>query len=179
MQVDACILDPMNYLLVAALGACTGLRTMTPIAVLCWFAWEQTLHLSGWRSFAASLVSVVIFTAAAAGELVGDKLPSTPSRTAPLGLGARVVFGAFVAVILAQPLLLNPFVAAMLGAVGAVVGAYVGWFARTRTVAALHVPDLPVALTEDAITLALSITFLHLAAVHGALFGGNEGLFVR
>jgi uncharacterized membrane protein len=169
----------MNYALVAALGACTGLRSMTPIAVLCWFAWRQTVHLSGWRSFTASIVSVVVFTIAACGEYVGDKLPNTPARTAPLGLGARIVFGALVAVVLAQPLLLNPIAAAVVGSIGAVAGAYLGWFARTRTVAALHTSDLPVALAEDAITIVLSITFLHLAAVHGSLFVGNDGVFGR
>jgi uncharacterized membrane protein len=169
----------MNLLLVALLGGCTGLRTMTPIAVLCWFAYRGALHFAGWRSFTASVVAVGIFSLAALGEYFGDKLPKTPSRTEPIGLISRIVFSGFVAFLLAQPLLLNPVVAAAVGGIGAVVGAYAGWFVRTRSVAALKCPDLPVALLEDAIAVGLSITFLHLAAVHSALFLGNEGLWIK
>jgi uncharacterized membrane protein len=169
----------MNLLLVTLLGACTGLRAMTPIAVFCWFAYRQALHFSGWRSFTASLIAVAIFTLAALGEYVGDKLPNAPARTAAPGLGARIAFGALGGVLLAQPLLLNVFLAAVLGGVGAVAGSFAGWFVRTRSVAALKVPDLPIALLEDAITIGLSITFLHLAAVHSVLFVGNDGTWVK
>jgi uncharacterized membrane protein len=152
---------------------------MTPIAVLCWFAYKQQLHFAGWRSFTASIIAVAIFTLAALGEYVGDKLPNTPARTAAPGLGARAVFGALGGVLLAQPLVLNVFVAAALGLVCGIAGAFVGWFLRTRAVAALKVPDWPVAVAEDVITLALSITLLHLAAVHSLMFAGNEGVFLR
>ncbi len=169
----------MNYLLIGALGGCTGLRTMTPIAVLCWFAYRNVLHFAGWRSFTASLISVTLFTVFALGEYYGDKQPTTPSRTAPGPLAARAVFGGFVAFLLAQPLVLNPWLAIAVGAVGALIGSYAGWFVRTRTVIALKCPDLPVALAEDAITIGLSITFMHLAAVHATMFAGNEGLYLR
>ncbi|SEB84235.1 DUF4126 family protein [Terriglobus roseus] len=169
----------MNLLLVTLLGACTGLRAMTPIAVLCWFAYRQLLHFSGWRSFTASLIAVGIFTLAALGEYIGDKLPNTPARTAAPGLGARIVFGALGGVLLAQPLQLNLFAAAALGALGGVAGAFGGWFVRTRVVTALKVPDLPVALLEDVIAIGLSITLLHLAAVHSVLFVGNDGTWVK
>jgi len=170
----------MNYLLIAALGACTGLRTMTPIAVVCWFAfYHQVLHLSGWRGFTANLFSVIIFTIFALGELIGDKLPKTPSRTAAPGLIARIVFGGFVGLILAQPVVLHPSEAIFVGMLGAVVGTYAGWFVRTRTVTALKCPDWPIALTEDALAIGLSITFVHLVVYHSAQFSGNEGIFIR
>ncbi len=169
----------MNLLLVTLLGACTGLRTMTPIAVLCWFAYRNVLHLTGWRSFTANIIAVVIFTLMALGEYIGDKLPTTPSRTAAVGLAGRSLFGAFVGLVLAQPLVLNPAAAVVVGIVGALIGAYAGWFVRTRTVLALKCPDLPIALLEDAIAIGLSITFLHLVVVHSALFAGNYGFWVR
>jgi uncharacterized membrane protein len=40
-----------------------------------------------------STVAVIIFTLLAVVELVADQLPSTPSRTAPPGLIARIVLG--------------------------------------------------------------------------------------
>jgi uncharacterized membrane protein len=169
----------MNYLLIAALGGCTGLRCMTPIAVLCWFAYRNQLHFAGWRGFTASVVSVAVFTLLALGEYIGDKLPSTPSRTAPVGLAGRVLFGAFVGFLLAQPLVLKPVLAISVGVAGAIAGSFAGWFVRTRSVVALKCPDMPVALVEDAITIGLSITFLHLVVVHSAMFAGNEGLYLR
>jgi uncharacterized membrane protein len=169
----------MNYLLIGALGGCTGLRCMTPIAVLCWFAYRNALHFAGWRSFTASLVSVILFTLFALGEYVGDKLPTTPSRIAAAGLSGRLFFGAFTGFLLAQVLVLEPWLAVLAGLVGAVAGAFAGWFVRTRAVAALKCPDWPVAVVEDAISIGLSITFMHLVAVHAAMFAGNEGLYLR
>jgi len=168
----------MNLLLIALLGGCTGLRTFTPMAVLCWFAWRGALHFSGWRGFAASVVTVVIFTLLAAGELVGDKLPKTPSRTAAGGLIGRSLFSAFAGLMLAQPLLLSPALAIFVAVVGALIGTFAGWFVRTRSVAALKCPDWPVALTEDAICIGLSITFMHLVAYHSTAFLGNDGLWM-
>lgn len=118
----------------------------------------------------------VVVTLLAVGELWGDKQPSTPSRVAAAPLMARVILGSFAGLLLAQPLLLNSAAAVAAGAVGPIAGAFAGWFVRTRSVAALNWPDWPVALTEDAVAIALSITFLHLMAVHGTLFLGNEGV---
>ena len=162
----------MGYLLVTFLGVCTGLRTMTPIAVLCWFAFRGALHFLGWRSFTANIVSVGIFTLLALGEYVGDKLPNSPARTAPVGLLGRSLFGAFVGLLLAQTLLLNAAAAILVGILGALIGTYAGWFARTRTVAALKCPDWPVAIAEDVLTITFSIALLNAVVTRAALFAG-------
>lgn len=169
----------MGLLLISLLGVCTGLRTMTPIAVLCWFAYRNALHLAGWRSFTANIVAVIIFTLMALGEYIGDKLPNTPSRTSPIGLAGRSLFGAFVGLLLAQPLLLSPVVAIILGIVGALIGTYAGWFVRTRSVIALKCPDWPVAIVEDCLTIAFSIALLNAVVTRSALFAGNGGLLLR
>jgi uncharacterized membrane protein len=152
----------MSFLLIGLLGGFNGLRTMTPIAVLCWFAWMQRVSLMGWRSFAANLIAVVIFTAAALGEIYGDKLPTTPSRLRPVGIGARAVFASLCAVLLAQPLGLPVIAAGAAGVAGALLGAYGGWFVRTRSVAALKCADWKVAVVEDT------------AAILGAFFVLNS-----
>ena len=150
-----------------------------PMAVLCWFAWRGQLHFSGWRGFAASIIAVVIFTLFAVGELVGDKLPTAPARTAAGGLIGRALFSAFAGLMLAQPLLLSPALAILVAVVGALIGTFAGWFVRTRSVDAFKCPDWPVAIAEDAICIGLSITFLHLVAYHSTAFLGNDGLWVR
>ncbi len=169
----------MGYLLITLLGICTGLRTMTPIAVLCWFAFRGALHFLGWRSFTANIVSVAIFTLMARGEYVGDKRPNTPARTAPIGLLGRSVFGAFIGLLLAQPLLLSAPATILLGIAGALLGTYAGWFLRTRSVAGLKCPDWPVAIAEDVLTIACSIALLNAVVTHAALFTGNAGPLVR
>ena len=169
----------MGLLLVLLLGVCTGLRTMTPIAVLCWFAYRNALHLVGWRSFTANIIAVVVFTLMALGEYVGDKLPNTPARTAPIGLLGRSAFGAFVGLLLAQPLLLSPVAAIALGIVGALLGTYAGWFLRTRIVTSLKCPDWPVAVVEDCVAIAVSIFLLNAVVTRSALFLGNEGGLLR
>ena len=169
----------MGLLLVLLLGVCTGLRTMTPIAVLCWFAYRNALHLVGWRSFTANIIAVIVFTLMALGEYVGDKLPNTPARTAPIGLLGRSSFGAFVGLLLAQPLLLSPVAAIALGIVGALLGTYAGWFLRTRIVTSLKCPDWPVAVAEDCLAILFSILLMNAVVTRSALFLGNEGGLLR
>jgi uncharacterized membrane protein len=58
--------------------------------------------------------------------------------------------GAGVAVSGAQSIVLG----AVLGAVGGTAGAFTGYEVRTRLVKALKVPDLVIALLEDAVAIA-------------------------
>jgi uncharacterized membrane protein len=100
-----------------------------------------------------SSAAVVVFTALALGELVVDKLPSTPSRTGAPGLIARGVLGglsgACVAVAGAQSAALG----AVAGAAGGIAGAFAGYEVRARLVRGLKLPDLVIALLEDAIAI--------------------------
>ncbi len=89
------------------------------------------------------------------GELLADKLPSTPSRLAPPVLATRVAAAVLVAWALAQRERGAPAMPVAAGAVGAVVGSAAGL--RYRTAAASRgVPDLGAALVEDAVTLLLA-----------------------
>lgn len=169
----------MGLLLLLLLGMCTGLRTLTPIAVLCWFAYRNALHLVGWRSFTANIIAAIVFTLMALGEYVGDKLPTAPSRTSPIGLLGRSAFGAFVGLLLAQPLLLNPVTAILVGILGALIGTYAGWFGRTRCVVAFGCPDWPVAVAEDCLTILFSILLLNAVVTRSAPFLGNAGGLLR
>jgi uncharacterized membrane protein len=92
------------------------------------------------------------------GELVADKLPSTPRRLAPPALLGRVVTGGLAAWALAQRHHAQPeqaVIAGAAGAAGAVLGSIVGL--RWRAAAARRgLVDLPAALVEDAIVLGLA-----------------------
>ena len=135
----------LPILLAFLLGIFAGLRSLTAPAAVAWAA--KLGWISTWTWF-GSTPSVAIFTLLAIGELIGDKLPSTHNRIAALGLFGRFCTGALCgAALVGIP-------GAIAGAIGGVTGAYLGYNARTRSVKALGVPDLPVALTEDAITIA-------------------------
>ena len=155
------MLSGMGFLLAGLLGVFTGLRTMTPIAVLCWYAYLRNLQFTGWRGFTMHLVSPILFTLLALGEYIGDKLPHTPSRIGAVGLTGRTIFGALLGLLLAEPLGMNAVTLVLSGVLGALLGSYGGWFARTRTVAALKSADWPVAVVEDCVAIAGSIFVLN------------------
>jgi uncharacterized membrane protein len=141
-----------------AIGMLTGLRAISPIAVVCWFGLLHRLPLgTGWVSYLGSKVAVVLFSLGAVGELVSDKLPNTPSRLKPPGFGARIVMGGLCGLMLATAASFSLIGGALLGAIGAVAGTYLGFFVRTRTTAKFGLPDLPVALVEDVICIGGSI----------------------
>jgi uncharacterized membrane protein len=105
----------------------------------------------------ASTAATVIFILLAVGELVADQLPSTPSRTAPPGLIARIVTGGLCGAGIAAAGTQSPVIGAILGIVGAVFGAFGGYQARTRLVKALKVPDLVIATLEDIVAIGAGL----------------------
>ena len=140
------------------LGGLTGLRTMMPITVLCWFSWLGHLDVHGsWAGWTGSGISVAVFTVLAAGELIGDKLPKTPARTSAFPLMARIVFGGLVGAIAATGLSGSAIEGALLGALSAVAGAFLGFHVRQWLVKEQGCRDLWIAVGEDAICILLAI----------------------
>ena len=105
------------------LGFTAGLRTFTP---------QAALHPRR---------AVVLL---AAGELVGDKLPFTPSRLSPPGLTGRLASGAYAGVVVGGR------TGAAVGAAAALAGSYAG--ARVRGMR----PGLTTALAEDAVAVGVA-----------------------
>jgi uncharacterized membrane protein len=141
----------MTWLMaIPLLGVVTGMRSMTAMAVLCWFAYRGDLPLDGtWAAWAGKLITAIIFTVLALGEFVADKLPKTPNRTAPGPLLARVVIGGLVGSIVAAGLNGSEFEGVILGVGGALIGAFGGFLVRRELVLRIGCKDWPVALVED------------------------------
>ena len=144
------------------LGLMTGLRTLTPMAVLCWFAYFGPdgghLPLGGtWAFWAGKLVTAIVFTLLALGEYVGYKLPQTPNRTAPGPLLARVVFGGLVGAIAATGVTGSAVEGVLLGSLGALVGAFLGYQVRKHLVEWSGRPDWNIAVLEDLCAVGLSV----------------------
>lgn len=143
------------------LGVSTGLRTFTPLAVTAWFAKQGKLPVEGtWAEWIGHPISVSLLSAAAAGEYIGDKLPNTPDRTAPLGLVGRLTMGGLVGAIVATASRRPLAGGIALGTLGAAIGTYGGFYLRKGLTKGAGLNDIPVAISGDAAAVALAVRSL-------------------
>jgi uncharacterized membrane protein len=89
----------------------------------------------------------------AIGELVNDKRPQTGSRTAPPALVGRIVLGGLCGAAIFLAAHQAWIVGAGAAAVAALIGTFAGFHIRRVIVTGMGVPDIAVALAEDAITI--------------------------
>ena len=143
------------------LGTASGLRALIGLTVLSWAARLGYVHLEHtWLAFLGFAFTPYLLSLMAIGEFVNDKLPKTPSRLIPPQFTTRVIMGTLcgVAIGLASGHLL-PGLAA--GAAGSVVGTFAGAKARAFG-AKLFGRDLPAALIEDVMSLAVAVSAIAL-----------------
>lgn len=95
---------------------------------------------------------------AAAGELIADKLPKTPSRTDPAGVIGRVVSGGICGRTVGGPL------GAALAAAVAGGSTFLCHDLRAAAGTRTGLPDLPFALIEDALAVSLAFAAVRLAS---------------
>ena len=152
--------QPTNtYLQAARLGAVAGMRSMIAINVLSDHLAKsdpkalQDTPLALLKTPAASTA----LKAAAAGELLADKMPFTPARITPPPLLWRVMWGALLGAALTmdkrRP---NPLPAALIGGVAALLTTYLAYFVRKQAGQRLRIPDPMLGAAEDALAVALS-----------------------
>lgn len=152
----------MIFVLAVLIGVVAGLRAMMAPAAVALAARFHAWPLEGsWLAFMGYRFTPWIFLIAAAGELVTDQLPSTPSRKVPAQFGARIVFGALAGGTIGATQG-SALVGALCGAIGAIVGTLGGAAAR-GALAARFGSDRPAALLEDAV--AIIGAFLIVSAV--------------
>ena len=152
---------PAPLLLAFAIGFVAGLRTMTAPAAVSWAAYLGRLDLQGSPlSFMGSGIAVTIFSTLAVVEYIADLVPSTPNRTSPGPLFARVVMGALVGASLSLSAQQGLFAGGISGGIGAVVGAFAGYQARKQLVSGLKIKDALVALPEDLVAVMLAYLIL-------------------
>jgi uncharacterized membrane protein len=146
----------MNLILAGAIGIVAGLRSLTAPAVVAWGAHLGWLNLHGSPlAFMGSTTAVVVFSLLAIGELIGDKLPTIPTRTAPAPLIARIITGGLCGACLCAAAEKSLFLGTLLGGIGGLVGAFLGYGIRRRL--DLHINDLLVAVCEDATAIGLAL----------------------
>jgi len=153
----------MNYVLAFAIGIgiVSGLRSLLAPAVVAWAAHFDLLNLNGSPlAFMGSRTALVIFTVFAIVELIGDKLPKTPKRTAVAPLVARILLGGLSGACLFAAAGKSSLAGSLFGGIGSVIGAFAGYEIRRRIVNNLHVKDLFVAICEDVVAIALACFFV-------------------
>jgi uncharacterized membrane protein len=152
------------FALSAAIGALAGLRAFTPLAVASHAARHNLLGLRrsplrALRNAKATNVLAVL----AAGELIGDKLPSTPSRLGAGPLIARIasgaICGAAISTTRSRALVTRnrgsaAGVGALMGGLGALAGALAGFHLRKHLSRDHKIPDAAIGVVEDGIAIA-------------------------
>jgi len=132
---------------------------MTAPAAVCWAVYLRWFDpRPSPLAFMGSTLATAAFTLFAIGELIADKLPSTPSRLTPFPLGARILMGGLCGATFFAAAHESQLVGALVGGVGGIAGALAGYHARRTLTQTMQIPDFVIAVIEDVI------------AVGGALF---------
>ena len=147
----------MTLLFAFLIGLFAGLRSLTPPAAVAWAVHLGWLTLRRPLSLVGSLPAVIILSVLAITEIIFDKLPNTPSRTAPPGLIGRIVTGGFTGACVSVGGGKSALAGAGMGVIGGIVGCFGGYQVRARIVKALRQPDFNVAMIEDLIAIGGSL----------------------
>ena len=133
---------------------------MTAPAIVAWAAHLGWIDLSRTPlAFLGSAAATYVLTALMLAELVADKLPQTPNRTALGPFLGRILAGALAGSALNAASGRSLVAGALLGGLGGIVGTFGGFQARAGLARALKVPYVA-AVAEDIVAVggALLIT---------------------
>lgn len=150
MNVNRAVL----YLGCFTIGIIAGLRSLTAPALVSWAAHLGWLDLSDSRlSFLGSRAAIITLSTLALAELVADKLPKTPKRTNLGPLVSRAITGGFSSMAICASAHQPVVIGTILGALGAIAGAFAGYEIRHRLVEAFGLSDFGVAVAEDLVAI--------------------------
>ncbi len=149
---------PIVLVLAVCAGFLTGLRAFTPPAIIAWathFRW-LTFRTIG-LFWMGSIPAIVIFTVLAVIEIINDKRPAAPARTAFAGFFARIALAAFTGAFLMAAWGNMYILGAALGIAGAIAGTFGGYYARKHLPRAAALPDFVIAVLEDVLAIGGSL----------------------
>ena len=139
-----------SVLMAAGLGGVTGMRSFQGLA---WLSREYTdrrvpLRATALRRWLADDTVSVVLSGLALGELVADKVPGVPARIQPGPLMGRAAIGGLVGALVVGRK--DRALGAAVGAGAAIVASFGGWLLRTEGARQTGLPDVVLALAEDA-----------------------------
>ena len=146
-----------------SVGVVAGLRPMTALAAMAWAVRRGRIQIEPspivvWMLSAGTSKRIAEF---AISELIVDKLPFTPSRLKAGPLSLRIVSGAICGAAIRRSRKRSLTDGAVLGGLGALAGALTGYHVRKRL--SRDMPDLAVALLEDAVAVGGNVLVVTLA----------------
>ncbi len=140
----------------ALMGALAGMRSMAGPAFVGQLARRGALtEVTGPLSLVTKSGFAPTSGLLALGELVADKLPFTPNRTAVGPLLGRALTGGISGAVVCSAKRRSALAGALIGATAAIGAAYGAYYLRKRAGEKLHVPDAMIALGEDALVAGL------------------------
>jgi uncharacterized membrane protein len=149
-------------LAIPLLGLTTGLRSMTPMALICWYAYFGWLPVEGtWAQWTARFWVAIAWSVLAVAELVADKMPWMGDRTARGPLLFRLAMGGLAGSIAATALIGPGIEGVVLAVIGALLGAVGGFMTRRDLVEKGGFKDWQVGVVEDLFTIAAVGFALH------------------
>lgn len=139
------------------LGLVTGIRSLTPLALLSWTSPAREEDFSTVDQLLKSPASRAATAIAALGEIVADKFPAIPSRTNPVVLLSRVMIGGVAGMILCRRLQQPLVVGIISGATGAGIGSFASTASRAWLPRTTKTPQALWGGVEDILALGLGI----------------------
>jgi uncharacterized membrane protein len=150
------------HLQALGLGAIAGMRSMAAPAILSHYLSHDpagSLYDTKLRYLQRPLVATGLKLLAGL-EVLGDKLPTTPDRTSPPQVTARLLSGAVVGATVAGANKESKAVGALLGMAGALAATYGFYYLRKKLGQKSGLPNLALGLMEDALAASGGIAIL-------------------
>jgi uncharacterized membrane protein len=150
------------YLQALSLGFVSGMRSTFAAAILTHYLSEtQAKSLKKSRlSFMGSPIAASVTKLFAGGEVIADKLPSTPSRIKFPGILFRVASGAFAGAVIATNKKESLAKGLLLGSAGAIAGSYACYYLRKYISKIPHVKDAYVGTAEDIAAIGIGMAVM-------------------
>ncbi|OGX82045.1 hypothetical protein BEN47_05320 [Hymenobacter lapidarius] len=147
---------PAKFWPVVGFATLAGMRSMSAPAFLSHYLSRQPhAGLAGSRlRFMQKPATATVLKVLAAGELVADKLPTTPDRTAPPVLLGRLLSGALVGAVWYRARHGSALSGGVLGGLTAIAATFVSYALRTGISEESGVPVALVGVGEDALVMA-------------------------
>ena len=153
--------DAQIYASASGMGIVSGMRALTGAAAVAQIAKPSNGAAEGHLlSGMGHPVTTATLVALAVAEAIADKLPSTPKRTASIGLIARVISGAICGATICSAKKRSVVVGLFAGVFGALGGTFAAYEVRRQLTSELGLPDFGVALMEDAAAIWIATTIL-------------------
>ncbi|TSD66836.1 DUF4126 family protein [Inquilinus sp. KBS0705] len=143
----------------AGLGLIAGMRTfIAPAVISHMYSRHPSKKLRKSKlDFLQTITTSKIFKVLAAGELIGDKLPTAPNRTAAPGLIGRALSGAVAGAAVYRVAGKNMVVGSLIGSAAAVASTFGCFFLRKALAKTKIIPDALVGGIEDALAISAGI----------------------